>query len=366
MKALILAGGYATRLRPLSCEKPKLLFPIAGRPMLERTLNTLGRNDVSSVVLAVNFMADRLKKHFGTRHGKMRIRYSRELRPLGTGGPIKLAQRLLESGDTFLAMNGDILFEEDLSKMLERHKKERSIATIALHMVADASRFGLVRVDDAMRISSFVEKPKKQEPIKGLINAGIYLMSPAIFDYIPSGRKVSVEREVFPILAKEGKLLGYELKGYWTDIGKVDDYLEANFSILKTEFPDEPMVEKGAKVSDRAILIPPCLVMKKAMVGDGAVIGPFTVVGEGSMVEEDARIERSILFNDVHIGKFSMVLSSIMGDGTSVSRDVKLDEGTVLGAGVTVGPSLKLEGGVKVCPHKDVTEDVLGPVNICS
>jgi NDP-sugar pyrophosphorylase family protein len=365
MKALILAGGYATRLRPLSCEKPKLLFPIAGKPMLERTLDTLSRNNVSSIVLAVNYMADKLKKHFGSKHGKIRITYSLEPRPLGTGGPIKLAQKLLESEDTFLAMNGDILFEENLSRMLQVHKKEKSIATIALHMVDDASRFGLVEVNDAMRVSSFVEKPKKQDPIQGLINAGIYLMSPAIFDYIPSGKKVSIEREVFPILAEEEKLLGYELKGYWTDIGKIKDYLEANFSFLKMESPDKPVVMRGAKVSDRAILKPPCLVMNKTTVGDNAVIGPFTVAGEGSVVEEHAHVERSVLFSDVHIGKSSKVFSSIVGDGAEVSRDVRLEE-TVLGDRVTVSQSLKLAGGVRVCPHKDVTEDVLGPVDICS
>jgi NDP-sugar pyrophosphorylase family protein len=365
MKALILAGGYATRLRPLSWTKPKLLFPVAGKPMLERTLNTLGRSHVDGVVLAVNFMADELKSHFGSRYGRIRIQYSREPRPLGTGGPIKLASRLLGSREIFLAMNGDILFEGDLSTMLEIHRREKPVATIALHMVSDASRFGLVKVDDRMHISSFVEKPEMQEPIDGLINAGIYLMSPEIFGYIRSGRKVSIEKEVFPVLAKQGKLLGHELKGYWTDIGKINDYLEANFSILKMESSNRPIMERGVKVSTRAILKPPCFITKKGVVEDNAVLGPYTIVGEGSVIEEDTRIERSVLFDNVHVGRSSTILGSVLGDGAQISHHAKLGEGTVLGEGVTVNAGLRLEGGVRVCAFKEVTEDVLGPRNIC-
>ena len=364
MKAVILAGGYATRLRPLSFAKPKLLFPIAGKPMLERTLDTLGKGGVDSVILAVNYMADELKAHFGSRYRNIMIRYSREHQPLGTGGPIKLAQKLIGSKSTFLAMNGDILFQEDLSMMLERHKREKAIVTIALHEVVDTGRFGLVKIDDKMRVSSFVEKPSKQGSVKGLINAGIYLMSPAIFDYIQSYRKVSIEREVFPILARQGRLLGYELKGYWKDIGTIKDYLEANFSFLKMESPRKPIVARGAKISRNAILRPPCMVLKKATIEEKSIIGPFTVIGEGSIIEKCATVRRSVLFNNVHIGRSSVVSNSIIGDKSRLSRGVRLMGGTVLGAEVSVGAALKLKGGVNVCPYKEVAEDVSGPANI--
>ena len=364
MKALILAGGYATRLRPLSFAKPKLLFPIAGKPMLERTLNSLARSGVDSAILAVNFMADELKKHFGSRYRRIRIRYSLEEKPLGTGGPIRLAMRLLGSRDNFLAMNGDILFDAELSNMLERHRKEKPVATIALYKVSDASRFGLVSVDHQMRVSSFLEKPMGQEPVGGLINAGIYLMSPKVFDYIQPDRRISIEREVFPILAKEDRLQGYELKGYWTDVGTLNDYLEANFSVLNIESSGKAVVQKEAEVSSHAILNPPCLVMRKARVGENAMVGPFTIVGEGSVVEEEASVQKSVLFNDVHLGRASRVDRSIIADGSRISRNVMLGEGTVLGAGVSVSAALRLEGGVKVCPYKEVTENVMGPANI--
>jgi len=365
MKALILAGGYATRLRPLSWTKPKLLFPIAGKPMLERTLKILSKAGVDTVVLAVNFMADELKKHFGSKYGRMKIRYSRERYPLGTGGPIKLAKKLLGSEEPFFAMNGDILYEGDLSSMVKKYEQENVIATIALHMVEDAGRFGLVEVDDKMHVSSFTEKPEKPEPVRGLINAGIYLMSPAIFKYIPSGRKVSIEREVFPVLARESELLGYELEGYWTDIGKISDYLEANFSILKMEAPSRSIVQEGAKISPNAVLNPPSLVMKKATVADGAVVGPFAVVGECSTIKEDANLERSVLFSNVCMEKSAKVTGSVIGDGVYLSHDVKLGDGTVIGAGALVGPGVKLEGGVKVCAFKEINQNITGPVNIC-
>jgi NDP-sugar pyrophosphorylase family protein len=215
-----------------------------------------------------------------------------------------------------------------------------------------------------MRVSNFIEKPSKQGSIKGLINAGIYLMSPAIFDYIQSDRKVSIEREVFPILAKEGKLLGYKLKGYWKDIGTIKDYLEANFSFLKMESSRKPIVARGARVSRNAVLRPPCMILKKATIEEKSVIGPFTVIGEGSTVEKCARVSRSVLFNNVHIGRSSVVSNSIIGDKSRLSRGVRLMEGTVLGAEVSVGVALKLKGGVNVCPYKEVAEDVSGPANI--
>ena len=365
MKALILAGGYATRLRPLSWTKPKLLFPIAGKPMLERTLKILSKAGVDTAVLAVNFMADELKKHFGSKYGRMKIQYSRERCPLGTGGPIRLARKVLGSKEPFFAMNGDILYEGDLSSMVKKHEQENVIATIALHTVEDASRFGLVEVDDKMHVSSFTEKPENPELERGLINAGIYLMSPAIFKYIPSGRKVSIEREVFPLLARECKLLGYELKGYWTDIGKISDYLEANFSTLKMEAPSEPIVRNGAKVSPNAVLNSPCLVMKKATIADGAVVGPFAVVGEGSTIKEDTNLERSVLFNNVCMEKSAKVTGSVISDGVYLSHDVKLGDGTVIGSGAVVGPGVKLEGGVKVCAFKEINQSITGPANVC-
>jgi len=364
MKALILAGGYATRLRPLSFVKPKLLFPIAGKPILERTFNTLVRIGVDSVVLAVNYMAYELTHRLGARYRGIRIQYSHESSPLGTGGPIKLAQQLLGSRSTFLAMNGDVLFKGDLSKMVSRHKKEKPVATIALHAVADARRFGLINVDGEMWVSSFLEKPSGERPVNGLINAGIYLLSPEIFRYIPLGKKTSIEREVFPILAKEGKLLGHELEGYWTDIGTIDDYLETNFAFLKAESSDKPVIEKTARVSDTAVLRPPCLIMKKAVVKENAVIGPLAVVGRGSVVEEAACIEKSILFDGVHIGKSSTISGTIVGDRSHISDSVRLGDGTVLAGEISVRSGVKLEGGVKVCPHKDISEDITGPANI--
>jgi NDP-sugar pyrophosphorylase family protein len=364
MKALILAGGYATRLRPLSFAKPKLLFPIMGKPILERTFNTLAKIGVDNVVLAVNHMADELKHHFGARYKRIRIQYSYESKPLGTGGPIKLAQQLLGSRSSFLAMNGDVLFEGDLSKMLSQHKKKKPVATIALHAAADVRRFGLINIDDEMRVSSFLEKPSGEGPISGLINAGIYLLSPEIFEYIRLGRKTSIEREVFPILAKEGKLLGHKLDGYWTDMGTIDDYLETNFTFLKAESHDKPLIEKTAKISDTAVLKPPCLILKNGVVKDNAVIGPLAVVGRGSVVEEAARIERSILFDGVHIGRSSMISGTVVGDGSHVSDCVRLGDGTVLAAGTSVRSGVKLEGGVKVCPYKEICEDITGPANI--
>ncbi|MGC8850280.1 MAG: nucleotidyltransferase family protein, partial [Candidatus Bathyarchaeia archaeon] len=211
MKALILAGGYGTRLRPLSCRKPKLLFPILGKPILKWNMEVLAEIGVSEVVLALNYLADILAREMSY-HG-LSIRYTFERTPLGTGGPIKKAMRILSGEDIFLAMNGDVVFDKSIGGVLEAHTGSGAVATIALREVEDTSRFGVALVDQEGWIRGFVEKPKPGTVDSKLINAGFYAFSRDIFKYIPSGRKVSTEREVFPVLAREGRLRSFKYRG---------------------------------------------------------------------------------------------------------------------------------------------------------
>ncbi len=196
MKALILAGGFATRLRPLSCTRPKLLFPIANRPLLDLTLERLAANGVKEAVLAVNFMADALERACGRSKYGVKLRYSRDAptsettgspqSSLGTGGPVKKAEKLLGQRDPFFVLNGDILTDADYREIMERHKNNEGIGTVALRRVADPSRFGVVELSVENRITKFIEKPSRNAP-SNLANAGIYVFEPDIFNYILAG-----------------------------------------------------------------------------------------------------------------------------------------------------------------------------------
>jgi len=211
LKAIILAGGVGTRLRPLSCTRPKLLFPILNKPLLDRTFERLEQTGVDGVVLAVKFMADVFMQRYGKSANGMSISYSLEKIPMHTGGAIKYAEDLIGHDEPFLVLNGDIFTTIDYGALIKKHKESNAVATIALYRVKDPSRYGTVKLTENNQITQFVEKaPLGQEP-SNLINAGVYVLDPKVFDYIPAGRPVSVEREVFPKLASEGKMFAYRI-----------------------------------------------------------------------------------------------------------------------------------------------------------
>ncbi len=235
MKAIVLAGGYATRLRPISYALPKLLFPVLGKPMIYWTLDLLRHYGIDEVVLAVNYLADSLRARVGEEYRGIRIHYSLEDRPLGTGGPLKLASKTIRLEDTFIAMNGDVIAEIDLTQMLERHERAKAAVTDALHEVRDPTRFGVVQLDSNRRISRFVEKPSLKEAPSRLVNAGIYMIEPSVLKMIPAGRRVSLEREIFPVLAKRQRLIGFPFEGHWFDIGSLSDFQKANLALLQKQ-----------------------------------------------------------------------------------------------------------------------------------
>ena len=358
MKALILAGGYATRLRPLSYTKPKLLFPLAGKPMLEWTLNHLSQNDIKEVILAVNYMADILMNHFGGEYRDVRIHYSKDPTPLGTGGPIKKAEEILGKAETFLAANGDIISDIAIKEMLKAHVENSATVTIALRKVKDPSRFGVVKLGPNMRIEKFAEKPRPSEAPSKLINAGIYLMEPEVFRYIAAG-KVSTEKEVFPVLAKEKKLYGYEHRGLWFDVGKIGDYVEADRFLLNRSCAGKPVVEQGANISHGAELIPPVIIGKNAQVQKGSLIGPYTSVSQKVQVEKESKVRNSIIFESARIGESSIINEAIVGEGAVIGRKVRVNKGAIISGYTTIRDNVTLARNVIVHPYKEVEKSVL-------
>jgi mannose-1-phosphate guanylyltransferase len=223
---LILAGGFATRLRPLSCTRPKTLFPIVNKPLLQWIFERIAKNNIEEAILAVNGLTEfYIKKQRIPKNG-LRIKYSIDptKTPLGTAGPVKKAEKLLGNLEPFLVLNGDIFEDANYSEIIKKHQETQATATIALCKVEDPTRYGVAEMAANNRITRFVEKPAKGEAPTNLINAGIYVLNPEIFQYIPKGKKVSMEREIFPKLAEQGKLYGYTIHGLWIDIGKPGEY----------------------------------------------------------------------------------------------------------------------------------------------
>lgn len=363
MKAIVLAGGYATRLRPISYVIPKLLFPVAGKPMIYWTLDLLKRFQVDEVVLAVNYLAEDLRKAVGNEYRGMRIKYSLETAPLGTAGPIKLASKMTQLKKTFIAMNGDIITNIDFNEMLKRHKSSKAVITDALREVQDPSRFGVVELDDASRIIRFIEKPTKQDAPSRLINAGIYLIEPSLLEQIPSERKVSLEREIFPVLARHKKLEGFTLSDYWFDIGNSSDYRKANFALA--EMAGGPKIRFGKRaILKNSKLTPPILIGRNATIGSETNLGPNAVLGENVLVGDKVRISNSIIFNDVKIGEKSTITGAIIASNSTIGKGVRIERGAIISPKVSIGDGVRVGKGAIIHPYKEINRHISARVQI--
>ena len=372
ISALILAGGFGTRLRPLTCTRPKPLFPLGNKPLSEIIIERLANSGVERVIFAINYQAELIMQYFGTgdKWG-IDIKYAKEKRPLGTGGPIKNAQHLLNDSP-FFVLNGDVISSIDFKDMLNFHiQRKDALGTIALHPVEDPSRYGAVELDHAHRILRFVEKPAPGEEPSNLINAGAYVLDPEVFDHIPENTPFSIEREVFPIFADQMKLYGYKFDDIWLDMGKPADYLQANKYVLD-HFLKKTHSNSNKKVfiSHSSEIEEPVHINSSIAIGDNVKIardthiGPYVCIGDDVTIGQGCRIENSIIFPDVQIDSFSSINECIVGEAATLGRWVKIEGLTIIGDYCTIKDNVTLTSGVTICPWKTVSESIITPATI--
>jgi mannose-1-phosphate guanylyltransferase len=319
VQAIVLVGGEGTRLRPLTSTVPKPALTLVDRPFLAYMVEWLGEHGVEEVVLACGFLPDVLREALGDRERSgVRLRYVTEPEPLGTAGAIRFAADQLgdDLGERFLALNGDVLTDLDLSALLAAHEESRGSATIALHPVEDSAVYGLVSRDEEGAVLEFLEKTG--EAVPGEINAGMYALERSVLDLIPPGEPVSIERDVFPRLAGDG-LHGTLLEGYWMDIGTPERYLQATWDIL------EGVVETRVEPTGPGMFIDP-----GADIAESAVLGPRAVVGPGCRLESGVECRESVLFEGCVAEMGARLSGSILSPGVRVAAGATL-EGAVVG-----------------------------------
>ncbi len=334
MKAAILIGGQGTRLRPFTLESPKPLLPVLNRPFLEYQFRVLRDHGVRETVLCVSYLAGAFKRAFGDgRRLGLKLRYSLETIPLGTGGAVKNAEKFLGGGPA-LILNGDVLNALDLGQFLAFHRARRAEISIALTRVKDPTQYGLVLTDEKGFVRRFLEKPTWDEVETNTINAGAYLFEPSVFAHIPAGKTYSLERGLFPErLAAEGKLGGWVTPGYWIDIGTVEKYLQVHLDILEGLTPFKP----GA--SARLL---------------GGVVGAKVAAGPGARVAPFARFSGSVsLGRGVRIGRGASLSDCVVLDGASIGDGARLERCVVgaharVGTHAILGPGAALAGGSRV------------------
>jgi mannose-1-phosphate guanylyltransferase len=313
MQAIVLVGGEGTRLRPLTSDLPKPAVTLVDRPFLAYAIEWLAAHGVTEVVLACGFLPDVLRAALGEQErAGVSLTYVAEPEPLGTAGAIRFAAEALGDrlDDRFLALNGDVLTDLDLSALVRTHEERGARATIALYPVEDSSAYGLVRCDDQGGVLEFLEKTGEEAP--GEINAGAYVLDRSVLDLVPAGRAVSIEREVFPRLVGDG-LSALLLDGYWMDIGTPERYLQASWDIL------EGRVETRVEPTSPGLLL-----AEGVTIAADAKVGPRAVVSAGCRVETGAEVGESVLLDGCTVGEGARVRNSILAPGARVEPGAQL------------------------------------------
>ena len=344
MKALILIGGFGTRLRPLTCTRPKALFPIVNKPLLQWTFEKLAENGVTEVILAVNKLTEfHIKQARIPKHG-LTVKFSLDppKMPLGTAGPVKKAEKLLGHKEPFLVLNGDLITEINYRQLLKAHVEGKAVATIALHEAEDPSRYGAAELTEENRIKRFIEKPPKGTEPSKLINAGVYVLSPKIFNYIPENRPVSMEREVFPKLAEENALYGHKVGGLWIDIGKPEEYLQTNKLLLET-YHDKPYENQKFQCNS------PVAIGKGVSIGENSIIGPCVILGNNVTVGKNVQIQDSVVFEDTIIEDGAIIEGALIGQSAKIGKKAKVSEGCIIADHARVKEGTVLPEKVHVC-----------------
>ncbi|MBX6764797.1 MAG: NTP transferase domain-containing protein [Rubrobacteraceae bacterium] len=369
MKAVIMAGGQGTRLRPLTSNQPKPMIPIANVPCMEHIVNLLKRHGFTDIVVTLQFMPDEIRDYFGdgSRWG-VDISYSVEDVPAGTAGSVKMAERKLDlRGERFLVISGDALTDADLSALVSFHEEKGSEATMVLKSVENPLDFGIVITEEDGRISRFLEKPAWGQVFSDTVNTGIYLLEASVMDEIPDPEKegeYDFSKELFPKMLEEGrKLYGYVTDDYWEDIGTLEQYASAQRDVLDgkvkgvrppgTRLKGNVYIGRRAQV-DEEQLEGPVVIGENARVDEGARISPYSVIGDNVVISSGATIERSIIAEGTYIGEGAELKDTLVGRSSYIQARARILERSALGDDVIVGEGATIAPEVKIYPHKTV------------
>jgi NDP-sugar pyrophosphorylase family protein len=340
MKAILLAGGKGTRLRPLTIHTPKPIVPIFNRPFLHYQLDLLKQvPEIDEAILSLNYQPRRIEEIFGDGGDSgLSIRYVVEPTPLGTAGAVRYAGDSLR--ESIVVFNGDVLTQVDLAAVIALHRERKAKATIVLTPVENPMAYGLVETDDAGNIRCFLEKPNADEITCDTINAGIYVLEPETFDRIPKDTPWSIERSFFPSLIERCEtFVAYVYRGYWIDIGTPDKYRQVHRDIMDARYRAAPFasaagaayIASNARIEPGAVVEGPCFVDEGTVVKAGARIGPYSVVGRQCHIEEHAVLDQAIVWANSRISQEAVVRRSIIGRHCHIGRNAHVSDGVVLG-----------------------------------
>ena len=366
MKAVIMAGGQGTRLRPLTSDQPKPMIPIANLPCMEHIVGLLKRHGFDDITVTLQFMPEEIRDYFGDgSEWGVKMDYSVEDAPAGTAGSVKMAEQQLGlQGERLLIISGDALTDADLTRLLRFHEEKGSEATMVLKSVENPLDFGIVILEEDGKISRFLEKPAWGQVFSDTVNTGIYLLEPSVMDEIPKEGEYDFSKELFPKLLEAGRpMYGYVTEDYWEDIGTLEQFASAQRDVLDgrvkdvrppgTRLRENIFVGRRAEVPDEE-LEGPVVIGENARIDPGAKISPYTVIADNVVVSAGASIERSIVADGTYIGEGAELKDTLVGRNSYVQARARILERSALGDDVIVGEGATIAPDVKVYPHKTI------------
>jgi len=375
MKAVIMAGGFGTRIQPLTSSLPKPMIPLFNRPIMLHIVELLKKYDITDLVMLLYHQPNTIKNFFrdGSDFG-VKITYVTPLEDLGTAGAVKAAEKYLD--ERFLVISGDLLTDFNLKKILDFHDENKAMATITLTSVKDPLQFGVVITNKEKRITQFLEKPGWGEVISDTINTGIYLFEPDIFNYIPKGENFDFSQDLFPLmLQNKSPLYGFATKGYWRDIGNTDSYREAHHDIfkgkvnLKIDEEKQDFVGKDLRIGADVTLEDPTGLSGTVIIGDnsqirGEVQIKDSVIGRNCTIEAGVRLSRSVVWDNSYIKKGARITDSVVCANVRVGQGVVLNDGVIVADETSIGDEAHIKADVKIWPRKVIEAGAIVTANM--
>jgi mannose-1-phosphate guanylyltransferase/phosphomannomutase len=363
VKAVLMAGGEGTRLRPLTSNQPKPMVPIVGKPCMEHILELLSKHGFDEVIVTLAFLPQAIRSYFGDGESLgLQIEYSVEESPLGTAGSVRLASGKLD--DTVLVISGDALCDIDLGKLVEFHRERKAAVTIGLKSVENPLEFGIVVTGEDGRVERFLEKPSWGQVFSDTINTGIYVLEPEVLAHVPTDRPYDFSKELFPLLLEMGRpLYGMVCDGYWQDIGNLDQFRQANFDALDghvdlnvpgIRLRGNIWIGEGVEIDDLEDVEGPAFIGNYCRISPQASIGPYSVLSASVTLRERARTVRSVIDASTHIGRSALVEGAVVGRNCDVRSHVRIQEGAAIGDEVVLGAQSMVLPGVRIYPYKEV------------
>jgi len=364
-KAIIMAGGEGSRLRPLTCSYPKPMVPVVNRPIMAHIVDLLLTHGFTEIGATLQYMPEVIQDYFEHSYAqkqKVRINYYIEDKPLGTAGSVKNTGDFIQ--DTFLVISGDALTDLNLTAVVNFHRQKGAMATLVLTKVKYPLEYGVVITDQEGRITQFLEKPAWGEVFSDAVNTGIYVLEPEVLNYFDPEQFFDFSKNLFPLLLKENRpLFGLTLPGYWCDIGNLEQYLQANQAVLsgqvKIKAPGQEItprvwVEEGAEINSSANIYGPALIGNNCRIGPQAEIGPLTIIGSGCLIQERTNLKHSVLWRNIFLGSGSALRGAILGDRVRAEPNVTIYEGAVVGSDSIIKKRSVIKPEVKLWPNKTV------------